>query len=64
MCARDHHGTYRCTVRLHHSTRTILWNPHREVRVRMARIGSGGRTSSRPAVMHVGYRPVMVRTRR
>jgi hypothetical protein len=64
MCARDHHGTYRCTVRLRHSTRTILWNPHREVRVRMARLGSGGRTSSRPAVMHVGYRPVMVRTRR
>ena len=58
-CARDRRGTYTCLVRHGDRTRTILWNPHRRVRVQV-----GGTAGSRAAVVRVGYRPVMVETRR
>ncbi|HEY3528274.1 MAG TPA: hypothetical protein VGK78_03925 [Nocardioides sp.] len=57
-CARDRWGTYTCLVRHGDRTRTILWNPHRRVRVQV-RTADGSRTS----VVRVGYRPVMVDTR-
>jgi hypothetical protein len=70
-CARGRHGTYTCTVRYRHGTRTIMWNPHREVRVRLRHAASRHVVSGRAVVgarhrvtVKVGYRPVMVRSRR
>jgi hypothetical protein len=68
-CARDRRGTYRCTVRHDGIVRKIYWNPRREVRVevpRHARSREAGRAYSRPGphTLRVGYRPVMVLTRR
>ncbi len=69
-CARDRRGTYRCTVRHDGIVRTIYWNPHREVRVFVPRHSSSrqaGRAATRrpgPHTLRVGFRPVMVRTRR
>jgi hypothetical protein len=67
-CARDRRGTYRCTVRHDGLVRTIYWNPHRAVRVHVPRRSSArvsGRVLSRHGgTVRVGFRPVMVRTRR
>jgi hypothetical protein len=69
-CARGRHGTYTCTVRFKRGVRTIYWNPHREVRVRVPasarRVTLAGRsiTSRAASTMRVGYRPVMVTRRR
>jgi hypothetical protein len=61
-CARGRHGTYTCTVRHGHRVRTIMWNPHRRVRVLMPR--SGARVRADDRVVRVGYRPVVVDRRR
>jgi hypothetical protein len=69
-CARGRHGTYTCTVRFKGGVRTIYWNPHREVRVRVPasarRVSLAGRSITHRAAstMRVGYRPVMVSRRR
>jgi hypothetical protein len=65
-CAKDRHGTYHCVVRHDGVVRRIYWNPHREVRVGLPR-HSGGRHSGRAVRRHtvrVGFKPMMVRTRR
>jgi polysaccharide biosynthesis protein PslG len=69
-CARGRHGTYTCTVRFRGGVRTIYWNPHREVRIRVPasarRVSLSGRSIARGAAstVRVGYRPVMVTRRR
>jgi hypothetical protein len=69
-CARGHDGTYACTLKYRGATRTIYWNPHRQVRVRVpgnaSRVRVLGRSARRHAgsTVKVGYRPVMVRTHR
>ena len=70
-CTRDRKGTYTCLVRHGHRVRTILWNPHHRVRVQVrgatSRQDERGRwTSMRSGndVVRVGFRPVMVETRR
>jgi polysaccharide biosynthesis protein PslG len=69
-CARGRRGTYTCRVRFHGGVRTIYWNPHREVRVQVPRsagrvmVSADGRTRAATSTMRVGFRPVMVRTRR
>ena len=66
-CARSHRGTYTCIVRHGRHTRTILWNPQRTVRIRVAdadaRENQNGRPvalRSGPTTVRVGYRPVML----
>ena len=58
-------------MRYRSGTRTIMWNPHREVRVRLRHAASRHIVSGRAVVgarhrvtVKVGYRPVMVRSRR
>jgi hypothetical protein len=68
-CARNAHGTYTCTVRYRSGTRTIMWNPHRDVRVRVPQVSGRGAVAGRSraghrSTVHVGYRPVMVRSGR
>lgn len=67
-CDRDRRGTYRCTVRHDGTVRKIYWNPHREVRVLVPRHSTSRRLGraarSGPHLVRVGFRPVMVRTRR
>jgi hypothetical protein len=66
-CARVHSGTYQCTVHYRGTVHTILWNPHRKVRVRLpgaqvrSRTSAGRRVASR--TVRVGYRPLVVRIR-
>jgi polysaccharide biosynthesis protein PslG len=68
-CAHRRDGTYTCIVRFRGGTRTIYWNPHREVRVHVPRatnrvvLTSRGRIRAASGMVKVGYRPVMVRTR-
>jgi polysaccharide biosynthesis protein PslG len=68
-CARDDRGTYRCRVRYDGTSRTIIWNPHRHVNVRVPRRSSArvlGRTAAPRTARHlvrVGFKPVVV-TRR
>jgi hypothetical protein len=58
-CAADSRGTYTCTVRHHGGTRTILWNPFRQVTVDVPGRGADART----AKLTIGYHPVMVTSR-
>jgi hypothetical protein len=67
-CARDRSGTYRCVVRSNGVTRSIYWNPHREVRVQVPPRSSArvlGRAVARRSAhtVRVGYQPLVVRTR-
>lgn len=71
-CARDRRGTYVCVVRYAGGTRTIYWNPHRPVRVRLPRgavdlqTSKGDVTAMRrgQSTVRVSYLPVMVSSRR
>jgi hypothetical protein len=68
-CAHDARGTYTCTVRHHGTTRAILWNPLRKVRVRVpGRTATDAmgrpRTTMRTSKLEVGYHPVLVELRR
>lgn len=69
-CVPDRRGTYRCIVRHRGVVRSIYWNPHRKVRVHVPARSTArvlGRAVARQARHHtvrVGFRPVMVRTRR
>jgi hypothetical protein len=67
-CARDRRGTYRCVVRYAGGIRTIYWNPHRPVRVRVpqsavaVQTSKGAVTAMRhgQSTVRVSYLPVMV----
>jgi hypothetical protein len=66
-CAKDRHGTYHCVVRHDGVVRRIYWNPHREVKVELPRSARhAGRAVSRHGrhTVRVGFKPMMVRTRR
>ena len=76
-CARSKDGTYACTLHDRGVTRTIYWNPRRQVQVHVPngarRQVSSGKAGGRPTyrlvrprhrsrTVQVGYQPVMVRT--
>ena len=69
-CARDSRGTHRCVVRRDGIVRRIYWNPRREVRVEVPRgtsarqIGRAVRRHDGRLTVRVGFRPMMVLTRR
>lgn len=69
-CAHDRHGTFTCVVRYAGGTRTIYWNPHRQVTVqvrgavsRQSQSGETTRMAGRISRVKVGFRPVAVVTR-
>ena len=69
-CARDRRGTFTCVVRYSGGTRTIYWNPQRQVTVQVrgavSRQGQNGLTtpmSGKLSRVTVGFRPVAVVTR-